>query len=50
VLDHFARSGILIRGYAAAPRQYRFGLPAGEAAWQRLEAACGKLVAQSHLP
>ncbi len=43
LLDHFARSGILIRGYAAAPRQYRFGLPADEAAWQRLAAACGAL-------
>lgn len=50
LLDHFARAGILIRGYAATPRQYRFGLPSDEAAWQRLAAACGALVAQSHLP
>jgi cobalamin biosynthetic protein CobC len=41
LLDHFARAGILVRGFAAAPRHYRFGLPADEAAWQRLEAACG---------
>lgn len=43
LLDHFARAGILIRGFAAAPRHYRFGLPADEAAWRRLEAACGAL-------
>jgi cobalamin biosynthetic protein CobC len=43
VLDHFARAGILVRGFAAAPQRYRFGLPADEAAWQRLEAACAKL-------
>lgn len=40
LLDHFARAGILVRGFAAAPRHYRFGLPADEAAWRRLEAAC----------
>jgi cobalamin biosynthesis protein CobC len=40
LLYHFARAGILVRGFAAAPRHYRFGLPADEAAWQRLEAAC----------
>jgi cobalamin biosynthetic protein CobC len=44
-LDHFARAGILVRGFAAAPRHYRFGLPADEAAWQRLEAACRLLTA-----
>jgi cobalamin biosynthetic protein CobC len=43
LLDHFARAGILVRGFAAAPRRYRFGLPADEAAWRRLEAACGAL-------
>jgi len=43
LLDYFARTGILIRGYVAAPRQYRFGLPADEVAWQRLEVACGPL-------
>jgi cobalamin biosynthetic protein CobC len=43
VLDHFARAGILVRGFAAAPQLYRFGLPADEAAWQRLEAACATL-------
>ncbi|SDT05257.1 L-threonine O-3-phosphate decarboxylase [Bradyrhizobium canariense] len=45
LLDHFARAGILIRGFAAAPRWYRFGLPADEAAWRRLEATCGTLTA-----
>lgn len=44
LLDHFAGRGILIRGFATAPRHYRFGLPADDAAWQRLEAACGALV------
>ncbi len=43
LLDHFARVGILVRGFAAAPRRYRLGLPADEAAWQRLEAACATL-------
>lgn len=45
LLDHFARAGILVRGFAAASRHYRFGLPADEAAWQRLEAACRMLAA-----
>jgi cobalamin biosynthetic protein CobC len=43
VLKHFAGAGILVRGFAAAPRHYRFGLPADEAAWRRLEAACATL-------
>jgi cobalamin biosynthesis protein CobC len=43
VLDHFARVGILVRGFATAPQRYRFGLPADETAWQRLEAACATL-------
>jgi cobalamin biosynthetic protein CobC len=45
LLDHFARAGILIRGFAATSQRYRFGLPADEAAWQRLEAACRTLKA-----
>jgi cobalamin biosynthetic protein CobC len=45
LLDHFARAGILVRGFAAAPKHYRFGFPADDAAWQRLEAACGTLPA-----
>jgi len=45
LLDHFARAGILVRGFAAAPRHYRFGLPADETAWRRLEAACRMLAA-----
>jgi cobalamin biosynthesis protein CobC len=43
LLDHFASAGILIRGFATAPQRYRFGLPADEAAWRRLEAACSTL-------
>jgi cobalamin biosynthetic protein CobC len=43
VLDHFARAAILVRGFAAAPQRHRFGLPADEAAWQRLEAICATL-------
>jgi cobalamin biosynthesis protein CobC len=43
LLDHFARAGILIRGFAGASGHYRFGLPGDEAAWQRLEAACANL-------
>jgi cobalamin biosynthetic protein CobC len=39
-LDHFARAGILIRAFAAAPQHYRIGLPADESAWRRLELAC----------
>jgi cobalamin biosynthetic protein CobC len=45
LLDHFARAGILIRGFATTPQRYRFGLPADEAAWRRLEAACRTLKA-----
>lgn len=43
LLDHFARAGILVRAFAGASRRYRFGFPADEAAWQRLEAACANL-------
>jgi cobalamin biosynthetic protein CobC len=43
LLDHFARAGILVRGFAGGSRQYRFGLPGDENAWQRLEAACVRL-------
>jgi cobalamin biosynthetic protein CobC len=43
LLHHFARAGILVRGFAAAPRRTRFGLPADEAAWERFEAACRAL-------
>jgi cobalamin biosynthetic protein CobC len=45
LLDHFARAGILIRGFATPSQRYRFGLPADEAGWQRLEAACRTLKA-----
>ena len=43
LLDHFAGAGILVRGFAGASRHYRFGLPADQAAWRRLEAACATL-------
>jgi cobalamin biosynthetic protein CobC len=43
LLDHFARAGILVRGFATASRRYRFGFPADETAWQRLETACATL-------
>jgi cobalamin biosynthetic protein CobC len=43
LVDHFARAGILVRGFSGASRHYRFGLPADETAWQRLEAACATL-------
>jgi cobalamin biosynthetic protein CobC len=43
LLDYFAGAGILVRGFAGASRHYRFGLPADEAAWRRLEAACTML-------
>ena len=43
LLDHFARAGILVRGFADGSRCYRFGLPGDEAARLRLEAACATL-------
>jgi cobalamin biosynthetic protein CobC len=43
LLDHFSRTGILVRGFAGESRQYRFGLPGDADAWQRLEAACATL-------
>jgi cobalamin biosynthetic protein CobC len=43
LLDHFARAGILVRGFASTSRQYRFGLPADEVAWRRLAATCATL-------
>jgi cobalamin biosynthetic protein CobC len=43
LVDRFARAGILVRGFPGISRRYRFGLPADEAAWRRLEAACATL-------
>ena len=37
--DHLGRAGIVVRRFAEAPTSLRFGLPADEAAWQRLAAA-----------
>jgi cobalamin biosynthetic protein CobC len=38
-LDHYAKAGILIRGFNSASRHYRIGLPPDKPAWQRLKAA-----------
>jgi cobalamin biosynthetic protein CobC len=43
LVDHFARRGILVRGFAATPRRVRFGLPGDEASWRRLRQACVEL-------
>ncbi|MDC7785876.1 threonine-phosphate decarboxylase CobD [Rhodoplanes sp. TEM] len=45
LVDRFARAGILVRGFAHTPHRYRFGLPADEAGWERLDAACRSLAA-----
>jgi cobalamin biosynthesis protein CobC len=37
--DHLGRAGIVVRRFAEAPTSLRFGLPADELAWRRLEAA-----------
>jgi cobalamin biosynthesis protein CobC len=37
--DHLGRAGIVVRRFTDAPTALRFGLPAGEAAWQRLATA-----------
>lgn len=39
LVDHFARAGILVRGFAGAPGRIRVGLPGAEAEWSRLAAA-----------
>ncbi len=39
VFDRLGRAGIFVRRFSAYPRWLRFGLPAEEAAWQRLRAA-----------
>jgi cobalamin biosynthetic protein CobC len=37
--DQLGRAGILVRRFAEEPRWLRFGLPADQPAWQRLQAA-----------
>jgi cobalamin biosynthetic protein CobC len=37
--DHLGRAGIVVRRFAEAPEALRFGLPADDAAWQRLATA-----------
>jgi cobalamin biosynthetic protein CobC len=39
LFDHLGHAGILVRRFADHPRWLRWGLPEGEAAWQRLSAA-----------
>ena len=39
LFDHLGRAGILVRRFADTPAWLRFGLPAGEEEWQRLQAA-----------
>ncbi|KAA5598174.1 threonine-phosphate decarboxylase CobD [Blastochloris sulfoviridis] len=41
--DHFARRGLLVRGFEGMPHRLRFGLPGDAAAWRRLEDACAAL-------
>ena len=41
--DHFARRGLLVRGFEGMPHRLRFGLPGDEAAWRRLKDACAAL-------
>jgi cobalamin biosynthesis protein CobC len=43
--DDLGRAGIVVRRFAEAPASLRFGLPADEAAWQRLAAALGAFAA-----
>ena len=39
LFHHLGRAGILVRPFAEQPTWLRFGLPAGEHAWERLRAA-----------
>jgi cobalamin biosynthetic protein CobC len=43
LFEHLGRAGIVVRRFAYAPNWLRFGLPGGEAAWQRLGAALGEI-------
>jgi cobalamin biosynthetic protein CobC len=45
--ERFARRGLLVRAFDAAPQLVRIGLPPDEAAWSRLAAACVALRPQS---
>jgi cobalamin biosynthetic protein CobC len=39
LFDHLGRAGIWVRRFIERPEWLRFGLPPGEAAWDRLRAA-----------
>ena len=43
LFDHLGRAGILVRKFPDQPHWLRFGLPAGEPQWQRLQIAMAAL-------
>jgi cobalamin biosynthetic protein CobC len=43
LFEHLGRAGIVVRRFAHAPNWLRFGLPGGEAGWQRLATALGEI-------
>lgn len=47
LFDHLGRQGILVRIFDERPNDMRFGLPAGEEDWQRLEEALSSFVHSS---
>ncbi len=47
LFDHLGRHGILVRIFDERPDDMRFGLPAGEENWQRLEEALSSFVHSS---
>jgi cobalamin biosynthetic protein CobC len=47
LFDHLGRRGILVRIFDERPNDMRFGLPAGEEDWQRLEEALSSFVHSS---
>ncbi len=47
LFDHLGRHGILVRIFDERPNDMRFGLPAGEEDWQRLEEALSSFVHSS---
>jgi cobalamin biosynthetic protein CobC len=44
LFNHLGRAGILVRRFAEHPTWLRWGLPQGEAEWERLESALGERV------
>jgi len=47
LFDHLGRAGILVRAFADRPQWLRFGLPADEEAWTRLQIAMPRFMARS---